>query len=125
MRYENPVLTGGPRFATQDTDVNGAAVRAGDMVSLCWTTANLDPDVFDRPLEVDLDRPANRHVAFAAGRHRCLGSNLARLELRTAIEEFHRRVGRYWITEGDEPRYNHQGVRAAEHLPLSFEPPTS
>jgi cytochrome P450 len=121
MRYENPVLTGGPRMATSDTEVNGVPVKAGDMVALCWTTANLDPDAFSNPLEVDIERTGNRHIAFAAGRHRCLGSHLARLELRTAIGELHRRVGRYWITEGDTPRYNHAGVRAAEHLPLSFE----
>jgi hypothetical protein len=41
--------------------------------------------------------------------------------LRTAIDELHRRLGRYWITEGEVARYNHAGVRAAEHLPLSFE----
>jgi cytochrome P450 len=121
MRFENPVLCGGPRYATRDTEVNGVPVRAGDMVALCWTTANLDPEAFPDPLVVDIERPSNRHIAFAAGRHRCLGSHLARLELRTAIDELHRRLARYWITEDEVPRYNHAGVRAAEYLPLSFE----
>ncbi len=120
MRFENPVLMGGPRFATADTEVNGVPVKAGDMVALCWTTADLDGDVFSDPLTVDLQRPENRHIAFAAGRHRCLGSHLARLELRVAIDELHRRLADYEITPGDEPHYNHAGVRAAEHLPLTF-----
>lgn len=121
MRWENPVLTSGGRFALADTEVNGVPVKAGDFVTLCWSTANLDPGAFDDPGIVDLERTGNRHVAFAAGMHRCLGSHLARLELRTAVDQFHRRVGRYWITEGDQPHYNHAGVRAAEHLPISFE----
>ncbi len=121
MRFENPVLTSGARIATEDTEVNGVPVHAGERVTLCWATANLDPEAFADPLDVDIERQGNRHIAFAAGRHRCLGSHLARLELRAGIDELHRRVSRYWITEGDEPHYNHLGVRAAEHLPLSFE----
>ena len=65
MRYENPVLTSGGRMATADTDVNGVPVKAGDLVTQCWTTANLDPEVFPDPLTVDFDRSGNRHIAFA------------------------------------------------------------
>lgn len=121
MRFENPVLTGGMRYATTDTEVAGVPIKAGDKIDVCWTTANLDADQFPDPLVVDLDRPANRHIAFASGIHRCLGSHLARLELRTAIGVLHERLSRYWITPGDAPVYSHEGVRAATHLPLSFE----
>jgi cytochrome P450 len=120
MRYENPVLVGGPRLATEDTEVNGCPVRSGDMVSLCWSTANLDPASFRDPLRVDFERSANSHIAFAAGIHRCLGSHLARLELRTAIAELHRRIPDYEIDPTDGPRYESAGVRAATHLPLVF-----
>ena len=79
--------------------------------------ANLDPAVFDDPLEVKLDRSPNPHIAFAAGFHRCLGSHLARLELRVSLEEFHRRIPDYRIAEGIELHY-WGAVRAPRPLPL-------
>ncbi len=121
MRFENPVLTGGPRYATRDTEIAGVPIRKGDKIDVCWTTANLDPEHFPEPLTVDFHRAGNRHIAFASGIHRCLGSHLARLELRTAIDAFHRRVSSYAIAPGEEPVYSHEGVRAATYLPLVFE----
>jgi cytochrome P450 len=120
MRYESPVPSGGVRWATEDIEVNGVPVKQGDMVFLCWATSNLDPAVFADPLTVDIDRETNRHIAFAAGRHRCLGSHLARLELRLAIDQFHRRVSDYGIAPGEEPVYKFEGVRHASRLPLVF-----
>jgi cytochrome P450 len=122
MRFESPVPSGGARWATEDTEVRGVPVKAGDMVLLCWATANLDPEAFVHPLQLDIDRAENRHIAFAAGFHRCLGSNLARNELRVAVGQFHRRIPDYWITEGDSPRFELQGVRQADYLPVSFPP---
>jgi cytochrome P450 len=120
MRYESPVPSGGVRFCTDDTDVNGIAVRKGEIVYLGWATANLDPAAFEHPLAVDFDRDVNRHIAFAAGSHRCLGSHLARLELRAAMDQFHRRIPDYWITPGEQPEYELAGVRRVKRLPLSF-----
>ena len=120
MRFESPVPGGGARWATEDTEVNGVPVRAGDMVYLCWATANLDPRAFERPLAVELGRSPNRHIAFAAGTHRCLGSHLARVELRAAIEQLHERIPDYWVTPGDAIAYESHGVRQACRLPLSF-----
>jgi cytochrome P450 len=122
MRFENPVLGGGMRYAIADTEIAGVQVKKGDKIDVCWTTANLDPAQFPNPLTVDLDRPANRHIAFASGKHRCLGSHLARLELRTAIGVLHRRLASYAIAPDEEPVYNHEGVRAATNLPLVFQP---
>ena len=82
MRYESPVPSSGARTALRDTEVNGVPVKQGELVYLCWASANLDPASFEHPLEADLDRTENRHIAFAAGIHRCLGSHLARAELR-------------------------------------------
>lgn len=124
MRFENPVLSGGMRYAIADTEIAGVPIRRGDKIDVCWTTANLDPAAFAEPLRVDLDRPANRHIAFASGIHRCLGSHLARLELRTAIRTLHARWASYAIAPGETPVYSHEGVRAATHLPLVFEPRT-
>lgn len=121
MRFENPVLSGGMRYAVADTEIAGVPIRKGDKIDVCWTTADLDPEQFSDPLTVDLDRPANRHIAFASGIHRCLGSHLARLELRTAIGTLHQRLASYTIAPGEEPVYSHEGVRAATYLPLVFE----
>ena len=120
MRFESPVPYGGARWATEDADVRGVPVRAGDLVLLCWASANLDPAAFSDPLEVDIEREENRHIAFAAGFHRCLGSHLARNELRVAVDQLHRRIPDYWVTEGDSVRFELQGVRQAAYLPVSF-----
>ena len=122
MRFESPVPSSGARYATEDIEINGVEIKQGNMVYLCWASANLDPAVFDQPFETDLGRPENRHIAFAAGVHRCLGSHLARAELRAAIDQFHRRIPDYWVTEGDEIEYEFAGVRQAKRLPVSFAP---
>ena len=91
-------------------------------MAVLWASANLDPDAIRNPLKVDLERTDVRHVSFASGFHRCLGSHLARLELRIALEELHRRISDYRITPGAAPVYINYGVRAAMKLPLSFTP---
>jgi cytochrome P450 len=78
--------------------------------------ANLD-DEFPEASRVDFAREANRHLAFGAGPHRCLGSHLARLEQRVALEEWHRRIPDYRIADGIEIRCS-PGIRQAEILPL-------
>jgi cytochrome P450 len=120
MRFESPVPGAGARWAVEDTEVNGVTVRAGEMVYLCWATANVDRYAFDRPLRVELDRSPNRHIAFAAGTHRCLGSHLARVELRAALEQLHERIPDYWVTPGETVVYESHGVRQALRLPLTF-----
>jgi cytochrome P450 len=119
MRFESPVPLG-HRWVTEDIEVRGRQFPAGSMVEVVWAAANVDPAVFADPLTVDFERPHNAHVAFAAGPHRCLGSNLARLELRVALEEFHQRIPEYEITPGKDVRYTNYGVRAAVHLPITF-----
>lgn len=122
MRLESPVPSSGVRWATEDIEINGVPVKQHEMVYLAWAAGNIDPDVFPDPLEAKFDREANRHIAFAAGRHRCLGSHLARLELRCAIDQWHRRVSDYEIAPGEEVEYKFEGVRHASHLPLVFTP---
>ena len=119
LRYESPVMRGS-RWVTESFSLNGWDFAPGEEVDILWASANVDPEAFDNPLTVDLDRSRNAHVGFASGPHRCLGSNLARMELRVVIEQFHRRIPNYWITPGAEPQYYNNGVRAAYHLPISF-----
>ncbi len=120
MRSESPVPSGGGRWAVRDTDINGVAIKQGEMIYLCWATANLDPATFENPMAVDLTREQNAHIAFAAGFHRCLGSHLARAELRIAVDQFHRRIPEYSVTPGQAVEYEFAGVRQAKHLPVSW-----
>jgi cytochrome P450 len=121
LRTLTPVPFGG-RFATTDFAVNGKDVKEGDMIAVLWAAANVDPETFPDPLTVDFNRPANRHVAFAAGFHRCLGSHLARMELRAALGAWHERVPEYAIAPGKEPVFNNDGVRIVNPLPLVITP---
>jgi hypothetical protein len=86
LRVYAPVSVG--RIARQDTDLDGRMVGTGERVLLAFAAANRDPDVFEDPDEIRIDRKRNRHLTFGSGGHRCLGSNLARLELRVTLEEW-------------------------------------
>ena len=104
------------RVLKQDCELGGVELKAGDGASILIGAANTDEAEFADG-DVDFAREANRHVAFGAGPHRCLGSHLARLELRIALEEWHRRIPEYRIEEGVEPQYS-AGIRQAENLPI-------
>jgi len=93
------------RWARQDAVLGGEAIGAGNHVMVNLGAANLDPAEFDDPMEVRFDRQVNRHLAFGGGVHRCLGSHLARRELRIALREWHRRIPEYTLTQGYEVTY--------------------
>lgn len=99
LRWETPT-TLFIRRSTADQEVLGCPVRAGQMVVLNNAAANLDPDLFQDPMTVDFDRKPNRHIAFGAGVHRCLGSHLARRELNVALQEWHRRIPNWSLRPG-------------------------
>ena len=80
------------RIVDRDTEFQGCPMKAGDRVIMSFPSANRDPRQFENPDEVIFDREHNRHVAFGAGIHRCAGSNLARLELRVALQTFLARI---------------------------------
>lgn len=105
------------RIVTKDVEVEGVTMRRGDWTLLPFPAANRDPLVFERPDEVLLDREVNRHAAFGLGIHRCLGSNLARLELSVAIEEFLARFGSEFTSPG-ATRYSVGQVRGPRELPI-------
>jgi cytochrome P450 len=110
------------RTAHRDVEVAGQHIKKGDKVGLFFGAANRDPTVFDRPDEVDLDRPHYRHLTFGAGVHRCIGSNLARLQIRVAIEQLVGRLSPFWLPEGAEVVYSSLQARGPFSLPLEFAP---
>ncbi len=83
------------RVATAETLLEGCPIHKGDAVALLIATENFDRDRFADPTTLDLRRQPNTHASFSEGVHRCLGSHLARLELRVALREWHRRIPRY------------------------------
>lgn len=119
LRWES-VVPGIARFAKVDTEIDGCPIHQGDAVSVLIGAANCDPDAWDDPYTVDFRREPNKHLAFGGGVHRCLGSHLARLELRVAFTEWHRRIPRYRLRGGVELEYT-PGLRQVEYLPLVFD----
>lgn len=116
LRWETPVM-GGARVATRDTEIDGFPVRAGERVMVLYGAANVDPREYpdaDRPV---WDRDANRHLAFGGGIHRCLGSHLARMELRIALAEWHRRIPEYALAPGASLAFT-PGIRTLDAFPM-------
>lgn len=117
LRHQTPVMIV-PRIIKQDVTMGGVDLKVGDGVTVVLGAANSDDDEFDDAESVDLTRDPNRHVAFGAGNHLCLGAHLARLELRVALEEFHRRIPDYRLADGTELHFS-PGIRQVmNHLPL-------
>ncbi len=106
------------RLVTADAEVAGACMRAGDKVLMPFPAANRDPAAFPDADRVVLDRAENRHVAFGVGIHRCAGSNLARMELRVALEEWLARIPEFGLSDGDEVTWAGGQVRGPRHLPV-------
>lgn len=121
LRWESPVPTGVPRVAAEDTTLpNGTYIKAGTAVLVSYGAANVDPRIIDHPFEVRFDRSPNPHIAFGAGVHRCLGSHLARRELRIALREWHRRIPDYHLAAGHEQLEYPPGLRHVKDLTLSW-----
>ena len=117
LRWETPVPNV-PRMATTDgCPVAGHTIPQGSFVLVNVGAANVDPAEYDDPMDVRFDRDVNRHLAFGGGVHRCLGSHLARRELRVTLREWHRRIPEYSIKPGIELQYA-GGLRLVENLEL-------
>lgn len=118
LRWETPV-TMVSRVVAQDTTFRGVELKTGDGVALLIGAADGDEAEFPHADQIDFAREHNRHLAFGGGPHRCLGSHLARLELRVALEEFHRRIPEYRIPEGAVVHFS-PAIRQAVGLPLEW-----
>jgi cytochrome P450 len=110
------------RTARHDTSVDGHPIAAGERVIMYWASANRDEAEFDDPDVFDLDRARNRHVTFGAGPHRCAGSNLARMNLRIAVEELTRRLTGIALRPGVDIEYHSTFNRAPLSVPITFTP---
>ena len=120
LRWET-IVAGVARRVTQDTELCGVAIPAGSFVQVGIGSANVDTEEFADALTVDFGRNPNRHLAFGGGIHRCLGSHLARLELRVALREFHRRIPKYGVASGEEVTWIlNSPLRSAATLPITF-----
>lgn len=120
LRWESPV-TAVPRMATRDIELDGCPIKKGEHVGISIGAANTDEEAMPGASSVDLSRSPNKHLAFGGGIHRCLGSHLARMELRITLREWHTRIPSYSIVPGTELNYL-SGLRQIEWLPLVFEP---
>ena len=119
LRWESPVPVGVPRMATRDVELpNGQLVPEGTMMVVSYGGANVDPAEFPDAFDVRFDRESNRHIAFGGGVHRCLGSHLARRELRITLREWHQRIPEYRIKPGHEQLEYPPGLRHVKDLTL-------
>ena len=109
------------RTAATTRSWTGARSRTGEKAYLSWASANRDEAEFPNPNAFDAERPRNRHVAFGAGPHRCAGSNLARLNLRVAIEELVARLDDMRLqVPASEIRWHTGFSRTPLSVPITF-----
>jgi cytochrome P450 len=116
LRFYAPVTMA--RLVNADMEYLGCPMKEYDWILLGFPAANRDPVVFKDADKFIIDRAENRHVAFGLGIHRCVGSNLARLELRVAIEEFIRRYPKFELANKDDVTWSQGQIRGPRNLPL-------
>jgi cytochrome P450 len=118
LRAYSPVTMA--RVVTEDVRYAGCPMSAGDKILMNFPAANRDPEAFADADKVILDRAVNRHVAFGSGIHRCAGSNLARMELRVAVEQWLSRIPQFAVAEGADVTWAGGQVRGPRSLPVTF-----
>jgi cytochrome P450 len=106
------------REVVKETEINGCTFRPGEMVLLSFPAANRDPAMFPDADKVVIDRKENRHAAFGLGIHRCVGSNLARLEMTVAVEELLKRIPEFSLA--GPVTWSEGTVRGPRTLPISL-----
>ena len=116
LRFYAPVTMA--RLLAKDTEFAGRSMRADDWVLLPFPAANRDPEAFEDAGEFVIDRLRNRHVAFGLGIHRCLGSNLARMELTVALEEWMERVPHFELADPAGVTWSTGQIRGPRTLPV-------
>jgi len=118
LRAYSPVTMA--REVMKETVVSGCPVKPGNMVLLSFPAANRDPAMFPEADKVVIDRQENRHAAFGLGIHRCVGSNLARMEMTVAIEEWLKRIPDFSLDPAGKVTWSEGTVRGPRQLPLLF-----
>lgn len=118
LRWVSPIQNMA-RTTTRDVEMRGQRIREGDTVLLLYPSANRDAQVFHEPDTFDVERVPNEHLAFGFGAHYCLGSNLARLELRVVFEEILTRMPNLrLLTDQPPPRRRSNFISGIEELPV-------
>ena len=116
LRYYAPVTMA--RKVVGDTEIGGCPVHPGDQMLLTFPAANHDPEAFEDPDVFDMDRLNNRHVAFGLGIHRCVGSNLARLECTVAFQEWLRAFPDYTLDTSKPTTWANGQIRGPRNIPV-------
>ena len=118
LRWTTPVIQF-CRTATEDFDLRGKTIRAGDSMCLLYPSANRDEDVFDDPFRFRVDRTPNPHLAFGVGEHFCLGAHLARLELKAVFRELATRMDHVELS-GPVERLRSSFLGGVKHVPIRY-----
>ena len=118
LRAYSPVTMA--REVIKETTISGCPVKPGNMVLLSFPAANRDPAMFPDADKVVIDRKENRHAAFGLGIHRCVGSNLARMEMTVAIEEWLKRIPDFRLDPAGRVAWSEGTVRGPRRLPMLF-----
>jgi len=116
LRAYSPVTMA--REIVKETEINGCRLKAGEMVMLSFPAANRDPAMFPEANRIVIDRIPNRHAAFGLGIHRCIGSNLARMELTVALQEWLARIPDFRLAQDAVVTWSEGTVRGPRRLPL-------
>ena len=118
-RFFPPVVALG-RTATRDIEVAGTPIKEGEFVMLTYACASRDPLHMDEPEKIDVRRQGIPHSTFGVGPHRCIGSNLARVELNATLEEWLKRIPHFRVKAGTEPVYMTGYLRSMRKLQLEW-----
>lgn len=122
LRFYTPAQGDG-RTISQDVEIAGVKFKEGDRLWLSWAMANRDPEVFDNPNEIIMDRTGNRHASFGLGGHRCIGSNVARAIFKTMVRHVLERMPDFKCDPEGAVHYDTTGViNGMKHLPATFTP---
>jgi len=115
-----PPIVGLGRTCMKDTEIAGTNIKEGDFVMVVYSAASRDPRVVENPAVVDITRKNIVHSTFGVGPHRCVGSNLARMQLKATIEEWLKRIPDFSVKPGTAPTYNTAFMRTMHKLELVF-----
>lgn len=120
LRFYAPVTMA--RLVAEDVDIGGCPMKEGDWTLLSFPAANRDPDAFENADKFIIDRQRNRHTAFGLGIHRCVGSNLARMEMRVALEEWMDAFPDFELSDPDAVTWSTGQVRGPRSMPIRLNP---
>jgi cytochrome P450 len=121
LRLDGPFIAI-TRTAMRDSEIGGRQIKKGDKVIIYWASANRDEVEFPNPDTFDLERGSTRHLAFGIGPHRCAGSNLARMNLRVALNGLLPRLRDVKLQDGADIHYHSTFTRVPLSVPISFTP---